>query len=99
MAEEVGHVKQNWKDNQAKRSSCEVFQEVEEVFGGVSENLPELADCEDADIEDHKEADELDRNGAGEKSSRGSEPDPPRFGEPVWSGANGIVTSSRLLRR
>ena len=81
MAEEVGHVEQHWKDDQTKSSSREVLQEVEEVLGRVSENLPELSDCEDADIEDDKEADELDRDGAGEESSRGSEPDPPRFGE------------------
>ena len=81
MAEEVGHVEQHWKDDQTKSSSREVLQEVEEVLGRVTENLPELSDGEDADIEDHKEADKLDRNGAGEEGSRGSEPDPPRFGE------------------
>ena len=79
MAEEVGHVEQHWKDNQTESSSREVLQEVEEVLGRVSKNLPELSDGEDADIEDHKEADELDRNGTREKGSRGSEPDPPRF--------------------
>jgi len=63
VAEEVGHVEQHWKDNQTKSSGREVLQEVEKVFGSVTENLPELSDGEDADIEDDKEADELDRNG------------------------------------
>ena len=56
-------LEQHWEDNQTKSSSREVLQEVKEVFGRVTENLPELSDGEDADIEDDKEADELDRNG------------------------------------
>ena len=56
-----------------------MLQEVQKVLGGVPENLPELADGEDADIEDNKKTDKLDCNGAREKSSCCSEPQPPSF--------------------
>ena len=64
MAIEVGHVEQHWEDDETKRSSREVLEEVQKVLGGVPENLPQLTDGKDADVEDNEKADKLDGDGA-----------------------------------
>ena len=74
VAVEVGHVEEHWKDYKAKGTSCEVLQEMQKVFGGVPENLPELTDGEDANIENNKKADKLDGNSARQKRTCRSQP-------------------------
>ena len=81
MDVEDGDVESDGDYDQAQGSGSKVFDGVEEWFGEISEDGPELPDGEDTDVEDDEEADKLDRDRSSQHRSCDCQPDPPGGGE------------------
>ena len=84
---EERHVEKDREDDEADGSGHEVFDGVEEGVAKVAENVPQLDDGEDADVEDHKETNKLDRDGPAQHRPGQGQPQPPGAGERGEAGA------------
>ena len=87
MNVEERHVEKDREDDEADGSGHEVFDGVEEGVAEVAENVPQLDDGEDADVEDHKETNKLDRDGPAQHRPGQGQPQPPGAGERGEAGA------------
>ena len=70
-------VQRDGYNNETQGSGSEVFEGVEEGFGEITEDGPELTDGEDTNVEDDEETDKLDRDRSSQHGSCHRQPDPP----------------------